>query len=60
MVIVGEVIDLFTGQERELSPEQRAHLIQRVTDMALREMDLKVEIALLSSERERLEQRLQG
>lgn len=40
------VIPLFG--ERELSPERRAHLIQRATDLA-------VEIALLSSEKDRIE-----
>ena len=46
---MGEVVSLF--REQELTPEVRAHLLQRVTDMA-------IEIALLTSEKERLEERL--
>lgn len=46
--IMGEIIDIFSGRKRELNHEQKAHLIQRITDLA-------IEIALLQSEKERLE-----
>ena len=45
---MGEIIDLFTRERYDMTPEHRAHLIQRVTDLA-------IEIALLESEKKRLE-----
>lgn len=45
------VIDLFS-RERIMSVEEKAHIIQRVTDLA-------IEISLLESEKEALERRLQ-
>ncbi len=47
---MGEVIPMFG--EHHITPEMRAHLIQRVTDLA-------IEISLLESEKQRLEQRLE-
>lgn len=46
---MGELLQLF-NRERQ-TPEMKAHLIQRITDLA-------IEISLLESEKERLENRL--
>lgn len=46
---MGEIISLF--QDQELTPQLKAHLIQRIAD-------LSIEVALLESERNRLESRL--
>lgn len=47
---LAKVIDMSTRRE-VLSPEKRAHLIQRATDLAIQE-------SLLKSEREQIERRL--
>ena len=44
------VIDIFS-RERVMTPEEKAHIIKRVTDLA-------IEITLLQSEKEALERRL--
>lgn len=50
---MAKVIDLFTGKERPMTPEQRAHLMQRAADLAM-------EVSLKKSELEALERRLNG
>lgn len=47
------VIDLFTRERRKLSPEHKAHLIQRITD-------LSIEKTLIETEINRLQERLES